>query len=262
MTYREYHGYTTEDYLITELLLKETVDRKLEPKMTAILATNPDGIIGRGPDVIPWICAPDMRRFKERTTNGVLVLGYRTFIGLAKKPWLNEVILPKRDVVVITFIKEGTAKAVEDAHKTLVNEIRETKNHFDGLRFLVLPAMHLQNLGHQAYDRMRNALVNEIYGFSGSKEIFLGGGANTYNMFSEYIKSYEVTVVDYEQDEKEADDLVLIGGKVRTDLVRAGIISDKWNRPEERAVQSVKLLGADKDEASGVSCKFLSFTPM
>ncbi len=66
-------------------------------KITAILAMDPSLLIGRK-NGLPWHIPEDMRRFKEFTTGGIVVMGRNTYMSLPDKfrP------LPNRRNIVIT----------------------------------------------------------------------------------------------------------------------------------------------------------------
>jgi dihydrofolate reductase len=71
-------------------------------KVTAILATNDEFLVGYG-NGLPWKCSPDLKRFKELTTNDDwVVMGYNTFKGFCET-WPSNVILPERKVWVLYY---------------------------------------------------------------------------------------------------------------------------------------------------------------
>lgn len=80
-----------------------------------ILAIGKDGAIGRGGDLI-WKIPADLKRFKELTTGGAVIMGRKTWDSLPKKP------LPNRRNVVLTrqsdFKAEG-AEVVNDLNQAL-----------------------------------------------------------------------------------------------------------------------------------------------
>jgi dihydrofolate reductase len=73
-----------------EALPAATVARRL----TAILAITPAGIIGRDGG-LPWRLGTDLRRFKQLTLGGVLIMGRKTYESIGRP-------LPGRQTIVIT----------------------------------------------------------------------------------------------------------------------------------------------------------------
>jgi dihydrofolate reductase len=78
-------------------------------KIEGILAHNTDYVIGSG-DIIPWHHSGDFKRFKTLTTGHSLLMGARTFLGIARNyfagdPTLPEaqrkVVLPGRTIFVV-----------------------------------------------------------------------------------------------------------------------------------------------------------------
>lgn len=51
--------------------------------MKAIVAMDPDGVIGNG-NAIPWHIPGDFKWFKEVTTGGILLMGRKTFESIGK----------------------------------------------------------------------------------------------------------------------------------------------------------------------------------
>lgn len=66
--------------------------------LTAILAISDDGIIGiegRDGPTLPWRLPPDLRRFKELTTDHAIIMGRKTFDSIGRA-------LPNRENIVLT----------------------------------------------------------------------------------------------------------------------------------------------------------------
>lgn len=74
------------------------------PKVIAIVAADPNGVIGSD-GKIPWHYRADFKRFKERTMQGVLIMGRKTFESLPI-PKAGPV-LPGRDIVVVSRNPDG-----------------------------------------------------------------------------------------------------------------------------------------------------------
>ncbi|MEC8475210.1 MAG: dihydrofolate reductase, partial [Planctomycetota bacterium] len=62
--------------------------------LTALLAISEDGIIGDNGD-LPWRLSSDLRRFKNRTMGGVLIMGRKTYESIGRP-------LPGRSSIVLT----------------------------------------------------------------------------------------------------------------------------------------------------------------
>ena len=249
----------TEEFLQVEQRFTQ-LDARPHRMMQAVLAMSKKGIIGRGADEIPWRCSPDMRRFKALTIGNVLVLGYRTYIGMVKN-WSKEHVLPGRDIVVLSFTDDASNAGIMKAHTSVHTAcLTAGKKRSELDRTLSIPMMKLSLIGHDAYRRMINAAIGEIIEFAQGKPIFLGGGGNTYGMFSAFIDKYDVTVVDVEP---EGDDLVSLIGLPRLHLIGAGLLSDPWSHldpPDNRV--DVHQLAQAHDDKSGVGCKFYTVHPL
>ncbi|MGB0595643.1 MAG: dihydrofolate reductase [Rubripirellula sp.] len=79
--------------------------------VAALVAMTPDGVIGHEGGM-PWRLSSDLRRFKELTMGGVLVMGRRTFDSIGRP-------LPGRQTVVVTrqadWQFEGVHRAADPA---------------------------------------------------------------------------------------------------------------------------------------------------
>lgn len=67
----------------------------IESNVAIIAAVSDNGVIGKD-NAIPWKQSADMKNFKNVTTNGVVIMGARTFDSLDRKP------LPNRTNIVVT----------------------------------------------------------------------------------------------------------------------------------------------------------------
>lgn len=70
----------------------------------ALVAMTPEGVIGRDGDM-PWRLGSDLRRFKQLTMGGVLVMGRRTYDSIGRP-------LPGRETVVITRQPDWQAEGI------------------------------------------------------------------------------------------------------------------------------------------------------
>jgi dihydrofolate reductase len=76
-------------------------------RLTAIVAMTPSGVIGRDGQ-LPWRLSTDLRRFKQITMGGVLIMGRRTYDSIGRP-------LPGRKTIVITRNRSWSAEGVERA---------------------------------------------------------------------------------------------------------------------------------------------------
>ena len=68
-------------------------------KCIVIVAADPNGVIGVD-NKIPWHYKADFKRFKERTMDGALVMGRKTFESIPEPK--TGTMLPGRGIVVVT----------------------------------------------------------------------------------------------------------------------------------------------------------------
>lgn len=218
-------------------------------ELTAILAVNEDGVIGRGDDEIPWRCSPDLKRFKELTTGNVAVFGYKTYVGFTKHQWKDSVILPGRDVVVLYTV--DSVEEVGPKHDALMS-LQGAQAH--GGRLLALPMLKPRLLHPVIAARQLQHVIADIKLFKGPEQkIYVCGGSNTYNLFQPHLRDYEVTVIDAEV---EGEGLVSIRGAVAVDLARAGVIFSSLFDLDKSC--AARLVGEARDERTGVGAKFFN----
>ncbi|MEP3927681.1 dihydrofolate reductase [Rhodopirellula bahusiensis] len=62
--------------------------------ITAVVAATPEGVIGNEQDM-PWRLSSDLRRFKQATMGGALIMGRKTFESIGR-------VLPGRQTIVLT----------------------------------------------------------------------------------------------------------------------------------------------------------------
>jgi len=72
--------------------------------LIAIVASTPDGVIGRDQDM-PWRLSSDLRRFKKLTMGGTLLMGRKTFDSIGRT-------LPGRQTWVMTRDQSWSAEGV------------------------------------------------------------------------------------------------------------------------------------------------------
>ncbi|WDQ16627.1 dihydrofolate reductase [Rhodopirellula sp. P2] len=69
-------------------------DRRVGCRITAVVAATPDGVIGDEQDM-PWRLSSDLKRFKQATMGGALIMGRKTFESIGR-------VLPGRQTIVLT----------------------------------------------------------------------------------------------------------------------------------------------------------------
>lgn len=245
-------------YLKAEQAAFSTVKDRMHLPMRGILACTKGGVIGRGHDTIPWRCKPDQRRFKELTMNNILILGYRTFIGMVDTwPEKSPIVLPGRDVIVLFGSNYGEADELAmQRYDVLTYSFSQNKTVGDSSssRLLALPyirggtgrpedeaLIQERALRCITYDIARHRRSNQT--------VFVGGGAATYAFLGSQIVEYDVTIVDAEVD---GDDLCKIYGAPSAALARAGLIDNRINGVD----RAPTFHGEDFDQSSGVGCKY------
>lgn len=77
-------------------------------KVYPIVAMSINGVIGKD-NKLPWSCKEDMKRFKELTTDNVVVMGRKTHESIGK-------ILPNRINIVVTSTVNIITSKSEDLH--------------------------------------------------------------------------------------------------------------------------------------------------
>lgn len=77
-------------------------------KVYPIVAMSINGVIGKD-NKLPWSCKEDMKRFKELTTDNVVVMGRKTHESIGK-------ILPNRINIVVTSTVNIITSKSEDIH--------------------------------------------------------------------------------------------------------------------------------------------------
>ena len=78
-----------------------------ESHVTAVVAMTPAGVIGLNGGM-PWRLSSDLRRFKQITMGGVLIMGRRTYDSIGRP-------LPGRRTIVVTRNADWSAEGVERA---------------------------------------------------------------------------------------------------------------------------------------------------
>jgi dihydrofolate reductase len=85
--------------------MNETADeRESRIGLTAVVAIATNGVIGRDGDM-PWRLSSDLRRFKQLTMGGALIMGRKTYDSIGRP-------LPGRQTIVITRNPDWSAAGV------------------------------------------------------------------------------------------------------------------------------------------------------
>lgn len=91
--------------------------------MNIIVAIDKENGIGKDNGLLAHI-SPDLKYFKEKTLNSVIVMGYNTYISLPKRP------LPNRINIVLTTKKIQLDRAiVVNSIEALLNKVREFESN-------------------------------------------------------------------------------------------------------------------------------------
>lgn len=145
--------------------------------VTLLVAHDENKLIGRKQG-LPWQLPEDLKLFKQRTQNNVVVMGLKTYCGLPVKPLRNRVnivvmmpdesrefIFPKNDERTITIASHGITDAIGVA-----------KSSFPGKEIFICggASIYAQSLKQGLVDRMFISVVDgshegdvyfpEIYG--------------------------------------------------------------------------------------------------
>lgn len=102
--------------------------------INAIIACDLDGGIGKN-GTLPWPRIPeDLRRFREKTTNGVVVMGRKTWDDpVMPKPLprrINVIVTTKNDITTWTAMGEGIVTATGDP-EIILKTLQETYRYRD-----------------------------------------------------------------------------------------------------------------------------------
>lgn len=91
-----------------------------KPKISLIVAVSKNNVIGKE-GRIPWHISGDLKRFKDKTTGHVIIMGRKTWDSFGHKPLLNRIhIVVTRDksykakeAIVVHSLEEALEKAYE-----------------------------------------------------------------------------------------------------------------------------------------------------
>lgn len=101
------------------------------PKLSAIVATDRKGTIGKDGD-IPWYLPADLKYFKAVTLGHPVIMGRKTFASIGRP-------LPKRTNIVLTRDAFFTASGVVVAHS-----LREAINSTQDILGFIIRALTVQ----------------------------------------------------------------------------------------------------------------------
>ncbi len=121
-----------------------------DPRFTAIFARALDWTVGHE-GRIPWFAPHDMRFFRERTTNGVVIMGRRTWESLPKKP------LPGRHNLVLSSTRPDTGVHWLKTKAELLDVARHSL--FDGKEWFVIGGVETFR---SLWDLIDRAIVTKI----------------------------------------------------------------------------------------------------
>jgi len=128
--------------------------------MELIVACNENGLIGDGKN-IPWHVPEDLKRFKELTTNNILVMGRKTYDSLpGSSP------LPNRIHIVISHVV-----------KPIINEDKTV---------YITHYYHAMNI------------LRKLHIFHPYKRVYIIGGSQIYKLFFDQCTKFHITVISSE----------------------------------------------------------------
>jgi dihydrofolate reductase len=162
--------------------------------LKAILAVGKDWLIGSGNGDLPWRCLPDLKHFKAMTDGHMLVVGYNTYKGLCET-WPTSRVLLNRDVVVLFTPADSSEEALEQGRlSTLMLPINNQKTAGGRLVALPVPATTEGAIGQFSIQ----CLLHDIYQLKMKHQnVFIAGGAKTYELFAPFVDGFEVTLVEH-----------------------------------------------------------------
>ena len=127
-----------------------------------ILAITKNGIIGID-NKIPWYIKADLQRFRELTSNHIVIMGRKTFESLPNGPLKNRI-----NIVITRDTTKTTQYA--NVYFTTIDEIDDL----------------IEKIQHQES--------------SSKKQVFIIGGAQIYNYFLNQTQKIYVTLIDKDID--------------------------------------------------------------
>jgi dihydrofolate reductase len=218
----------------------------MKSKVTAILATNDDFLVGHG-NGLPWKCSPDLIRFKELTSNGDwVVMGYNTYKGFCET-WPSKTILPGRKVCVLFNGERTSFNQVTHLHtlygknidRVVAFNISQYKiNPLTVNTFLISPLVWM---------------VKEWVRDSQNINVNIIGGANTFELFAPIITDIELTRIitpeGYTPPTPIDNPIYLGQNMLMGDPQLKQVFEDIKNK-------TLPPLSVDEDKKTGVKCEF------
>lgn len=135
-----------------------------------IVATDLNGCIGKD-EQMPWHISADLKRFRELTTGGVVIMGRKTFDSLGNKP------LPNRINIILT------------------REWFDTKKSFESL-----------NDGYMFSESIDDALTmaTSLVIDGAANKVWIIGGAEIYAQTLQYVDAIYKTIVHTHVEDGDA----------------------------------------------------------
>lgn len=134
-------------------------------KVTAIYAVDLNNVLAVD-GVLPWHIGSDLKHFREKTENNIVIMGYKTFISRQKTPFKNRI-----NIILADFN-------------------RFNNNDIDNInRYLLSEEIRLGTV-IRLYDAktFKDFIFDDIIK-STDKEIFVIGGAKTFSLLKNYINN-------------------------------------------------------------------------
>lgn len=193
-------------------------------KFTILVAHDLARGIGKN-NTIPWYLSADLKAFKKITTNGVVIMGRKTWESLPKRP------LPNRDNVIITrTLKKDDVK--DATITTSLSESLELYGKTDKNIFVIGGAqLYKEALEHKSCSRIITTRISDTY----DCDVFFPIISNKLFFKKETTFFEDYFVVEYKRRTKERrhDELqyieelkkIMVSGRWKMDRTKVGTIS-------------------------------------
>ena len=143
--------------------------------LNLIVASNKEGIIGTDNNSIPWYIPEDLKYFREKTLNSIVIMGRKTFDSLPNGRPLNNRI----NIVITKQLSQFQSQIYPNVFYT------DFTNIDDFMLFL--------------------ETIIEKTNQNQNPKIFVIGGSEIYNLFFKYCKTIYVTLVSIKLEETETN---------------------------------------------------------
>lgn len=165
-------------------------------KFIMVCAATKEGVIGIRNE-LPWKCSTDLKLFRELTTEGIVLMGQRTFDSIGRP-------LPNRLNLVITRLYP-TTKDLPRSKKILGTSVAY---------------ININDVGNDVLSIIKHVeKITAQY----NQDVFVIGGRYIYDLFAEFCSKYVISLMEVYIPESE--DNVLLTDKTMKILRDNGITS-------------------------------------